>query len=821
LIELTVEDRMAEASIRVTGMTCAMCVATIEKALKKLPGVEGASVNLGTETATVKYDPEKVSMDDLIKAIEETGYGVARESREVLVNVGGMTCAMCVATIEKALKKLPGIEEASVNLGSERARVVYDPNLLGMEEIRHAIEETGYQYLGVAGEERRDTAKEATERYVGELKRRVYIGFSTGALLLLLTYGGLLGLPVEEIPQLLFIQFIIATPVMYYAAKPIFLAAYRSLRNRTLNMDVMYAMGTGAAYLASVLATFGVLPPGYVFYEAAVLLAAFLMLGRLLETRAKGRTSEAIKKLMGMQAKTALVIRDGEEREMPVDEVGVGDTVVVKPGGKIPVDGVVEEGESYVDESMITGEPVPNIKRRGDEVVGATMNQHSVLKVKATKVGKDTVLSQIIKMVEEAQASRPPIQRLADRVVAYFIPVVFAIAIASYTYWRFFGEVAIMPVGLFAFIAFISVLVIACPCAFGLATPTALTVGMGKGAEQGILIRHGDALELARKVSTVIFDKTGTLTRGKPEVTDVLSLSLPEEEFISLVASAERGSEHPLAQAVVEYAEKAEIELSEAERFEAVTGKGVEASVGGRALLVGNRSLMRENDVELSGEVEEKLRELEGQAKTAVLASLDGQVAGVVAIADKIKEHATVTIEHLHAMGRKVAMITGDNRNTASAIAEKLGIDTVMAEVLPQDKAGEVRRLQGEGEVVAFVGDGINDAPALAQADVGIAIGSGTDIAIESGEIVLIKDDLRDVVAAIQLSQKTLSKIKQNLFWALFYNSILIPIAAGLGYVLFGIVFRPEYAAAAMAVSSVSVVSNSLLMKGYVPGIKR
>jgi Cu+-exporting ATPase len=810
-----------EASIKVTGMTCAMCVATIEKALKKLEGVEEAVVNLGTETATVKYDPEKVSLEQIIKAIEDTGYGVVRETKEAIIRIGGMTCAMCVATIEKALKKLEGVKEVSVNLGTESARVVYDAGLLSLEDIRHAIEETGYKYLGLAEEETRDTEREAREEYIAELKRRVFVGFGAGALLLLLIYGDFVGLPLDKIPNLLWLQFIIATPVMYYVAKPIFVAAYRSLTHGTLNMDVMYAMGIGAAYTSSLFATFGFLPSVYVFYEAAVLLASFLMLGRLLETIAKGRTSEAIKKLIGLQAKTATVIRDGKEMQVPVEEVEVGDIVVVKPGEKIPVDGVVIEGESYVDESMITGEPIPNLKKPGDEVVGATLNQNGVLKFRATKVGKDTLLAQIIKMVEEAQASKPPIQHLADKIVAYFIPVVLTIAIASYIYWRFFGNVSIMPPELFAFISLISVLVIACPCAFGLATPTALTVGMGRGAEQGILIRNGEALELARKVTTVVFDKTGTLTKGKPEVTDLLTFNMPEKEFLSIVASAEKNSEHPLAQAIVNHAKEKGLELLETEKFEVITGKGVMARVAGKEVLIGNRALMKEHGVEISAEIEEQLQKFESEAKTAMLAAIDGTLAGIIAVADKIKEHALETIEYLHRMGKKVAMITGDNRRTAEAIAKKLGIDVVMAEVLPQDKANEVKRLQQAGEVVAFVGDGINDAPALAQADVGIAIGSGTDVAIESGEIVLIKDDLRDVVAAIQLSEKTLNKIKQNIFWALFYNSMLIPFAAGLSYVLFGIPFRPEWAAAAMAVSSVSVVSNSLLMKNYVPEIKR
>jgi Cu+-exporting ATPase len=514
------------------------------------------------------------------------------------------------------------------------------------------------------------------------------------------------------------------------------------------------------------------------------------------------------------------VIRKGTEVEIPVDDVQVGDVVLVKPGGKIPVDGEVVEGESYVDESMVTGEPVPNLKKSGDNVVGATINKNSVLKFKATRVGTDTLLFQIIKMVEEAISTKPPIQRLADRIVANFIPVVLGVSLLAFVYWNFFGTVSGMDNTLFAFIAAISVVVIACPCAFGLATPTALTVGMGIGAEQGILIRNGDALEKPRKVTTVIFDKTGTLTKGEPVVTDIVPLKIDKKELLALAASAEKGSEHPLAEAVVKKAVESDVKILEPKKFEAITGKGIKAKVNGKSVVIGNRLLMQETGHNIDG-IESALQRLENEAKTAIIVSENGSVAGVLAIADPVKDTSMVAIDALHRMGKKVAMITGDNKRTAEAISRKLNMDRVLAEVLPQDKAIEVKRLQDEGEIVAFIGDGINDAPALAQADVGIAIGSGTDVAIESGEIVLIKDDLRDVVAAMQLSNKTISKVKQNLFWAMIYNSILIPVAAGVLYPFTGIVFRPEWAAGAMAFSSVSVVTNSLLFKGYVPEIKK
>ncbi|WP_148882239.1 heavy metal translocating P-type ATPase [Thermococcus aciditolerans] len=794
-----------ELVLKVNGMTCAMCVKTIETALMELPGVKEATANLNSESVHVKFDESEVGLNMIIATIEELGYEVIRERRDAVIKIGGMTCAMCVKTIEEALKDLPGVLEASVNLGTETARVSYDPSLVAIDDIRKTIEDVGYQFIGVEGEETHDLERELRERHLRDMKRKLAVAWGIGIALFASMQVERFGL---EIPYLMPIQFILSTIAIVYAGRGIFGKAYASLRHKSLNMEVMYSLGIGSAYLASVLATVGVIPEDFNFYEASVLLMAFLLLGRYLETRAKGRTSEAIKKLMGLQAKKATVIRNGEEIEVPISEVRVGDVVIVKPGERIPVDGTVLEGESYVDESMITGEPVPNLKKPGDEVIGGTINKNSVLRIEAKRVGRDTVLAQIIRLVEEAQNTKPPIQKLADTIVAYFIPTVLTIALLSFAYWYF---VAGEPL-LFAFTTLLSVLVIACPCAFGLATPTALTVGMGKGAEMGILIKNGEVLEIARKATVVLFDKTGTLTKGKPEVTNIVTFGMDKKELLKLVASAEKRSEHPLGDAIVRKAQELGLELEEPEEFEAITGKGVRAVVGGREILAGNRKLMVENGYSVN-EVEETLHRLEDEAKTAITVAIDGRIVGVIGIADTIKEGAKEAIEELHRMGKKVGMITGDNRRTANAIARQLKVDYVLAEVLPGDKANEVKKLQEKGEVVIFVGDGINDAPALAQADVGIAVGNATDIAMESGDMVLIKNDPRDVVKAIKLSQKTLAKIKQNIFWAMFYNTMLIPFAAGLAFVLFGVEFQPEWAAGAMSISSVSVVTNSLLLK--------
>jgi Cu+-exporting ATPase len=583
-------------------------------------------------------------------------------------------------------------------------------------------------------------------------------------------------------------------------------------------MDVMYSMGIGVAYVASVLGTFSiVLTPNFLFYGTALILAAFLTMGRYLETRAKGRTSTAIKSLMKLQAKTATLLRNNEEMEIPIENVQIDDIVVVKPGEKIPLDGNVVSGESYVDESAVTGEPIPVLKDAGKSVVGGTINQNGVIRFKAMKIGKDTMLSQIIKLVEEAQGSKPPVQRLADTAVSYFIPTILTIAIVSFIFWYLITGSTL----LFALTVLISILVVACPCALGLATPTAVTVGIGRGAEFGILVKNGEALEISEKLTTMVFDKTGTLTKGKPEVTDISSIGIPDNDLLKFAASVEKNSQHPLAEAVVKKAQSENIEIVESQNFDTFGGKGVKAIVDENEVIIGNRALFRDRNIIISDNVEDQLYKFENKGKTAILIGVNNELSGIIAIADTLKETTKDAIEGLKKMNLKVVMITGDNERTAHAIAEQVGIQDVIAEVLPQEKSQEVKRLQESGEIVAFVGDGINDAPALAQSDVGIAIGSGTDVAIESGEIVLIKDDIEDAVAGVQLSKKVMSRIKQNLFWAFAYNVVLIPVAAGVLYPTFGIIFRPEFAGLAMALSSVSVLTLSLLLKGYVPPAKR
>lgn len=804
------------AELKIAGMVCAACSSAIEKALGNLEGVYHAQVNLATEYATVEYDPEKVGLVDLERTVKDAGYDVIDE--HVVLKVGGMVCAMCVGALEAALKKLDGVIDARVNLAAEKAYVTYNPRMTGLPEMKKTIEDAGYQYLGVAGEEvYRDLEKEAVEKDLKEKKRRIIIGFATSLFLMALMY-----LPLHSIPALHllmsipmgYVMLIISLPVFIYVSAPIFSASFRALRNRNLNMDVMYAMGIGVAYLSSVLGTFQiVLTPDFMFYETAVMLATFLTLGRYLEAKAKGRTSEAIKKLVGLQPKKATVLKNGSELEVPVEDVQVGDIIFVRPGEKVPADGVVIEGQSYVDESMVTGEPIPVLKEKDQPLVGGTLNKNGALKLRATKVGRDTFLAQIISLVEEAQGSRPPIQRIADRAVSYFIPTILAIAFSSFIYWYFIAQSTL----LFSLTTLISVLVVACPCALGLATPTAVTVGIGRGAELGILIRGGEVLEASERLRVVAFDKTGTLTVGRPDVTDIAAFGMDDRELLRLAASIEKGSEHPLAEAVVRKAEADGIDLAAIENFEAVPGKGVFARVEGRDAISGNRRIFQDMGIDILEEVSSRARAFEEQGKTAILIGIDKKATGVIAIADSLKDTAGDAVSELKRMKLRVVMVTGDNSTSASAVAKQVGIEETFSEVLPEEKAIEVKRLQQGGSGVAFVGDGINDAPALAQANVGIAIGSGTDVAIETGDIVLIRDDLLDAVSAIQLSRKVISRIRQNIFWAFAYNAALVPIAAGVLYPFFGITFRPELAGLAMALSSVTVVSLSLLLKRYIP----
>lgn len=807
-----------KADLKISGMACAACTAAVEAALMNLDGVLSAEVNLGSETATVEYDREMLGLADLEKAVRGAGYDVIDE--RAVLKIGGMACAMCVSALEAALKKLDGVVEARVNLAAEKAYVTFNPRMVGLAEMNWAVADAGYQFLGLAGDEASvDREKEALQEDLAEKMRRIIVGFAASILLMALMY-----LPIHQIvPMSIHVSYpnpmglimlVISAPAFIYVSLPVFRAAFRALSNQRLDMDVMYGMGIGVAYASSILGTFGiVLTPDFMFYETAVMLATFLTLGRYLEARARGRTTDAIKKLVGLAPKRATVLRDGRETEVSVEEVMAGDVLLVKPGEKIPADGLVLAGESYVDESMITGESIPVKKQPKSLVVGGTINKNGSFQFTATRVGRDTALAQIITLVETAQGSRPPVQRIADRAVSYFIPTILAIAFASFVYWYFVAHNTL----LFSLTALISVLVVACPCALGLATPTAITVGIGRGAELGILIKSGEALEASEKLDHVAFDKTGTLTVGRPDVTDMAAFGVSEEQVLRLAASAERPSEHPLAEAVVRKALEQKLVLSEAEGFLARPGKGVLADVQKHRVVAGNRVLLAEEGIKIGQQMLEKASDYELQGKTAMLVAIDGLGTGVFAISDSLKPTARQAVTDLMKMNLSVIMITGDNARSAAAVADRLGIAEVLSEVLPEDKSGKIKRIQEKGGRVAFVGDGINDAPALAQADVGIAIGSGTDVAIETGDIVLMKDDLLHAVAAIQLSRKVISRIKQNIFWAFAYNAVLVPVAAGALYPAFGITFRPELAGLAMAASSVTVVSLSLLLKRYVP----
>ena len=808
-------EEKRKAELKISGMHCASCALNIERALRGRDDVYEARVNLAAGTAVVEYDPAKASIADLERTVSEAGFEVVRS--EVTVRIGGMVCASCAQVIEISLADLDGVYEARVNLAAETAQIVYNPALVTASDIRAAIEDAGYQYLGLLEEVSEDAEARMREEDLRDKFLRFTVGFAVSIplfLIMLFRVPEMVALPVS----INLIMLIITAPVFLYVSAPIFKATAAALRNRALTMDVMYAMGIGVAYGASILGTFEiVLTPAFNFYDTAVMLASFLTLGRYLEARAKGRTSEAIRKLIGLRPKTATVLREGREIEVPVEDVVVGDILLIRPGEKVPVDGTVVGGESSVDESMITGEAIPADKREGDEVVGGTLNVNGVLRVRAGRIGKDMVLSQIIRLVRDAQGSKPPVERIADVAVSYFIPVVLAIATAAFLIWY----VVLGAPLLFALTVLISVLVVACPCALGLATPTAVTVGIGRGAELGVLIRNGEALEISESLTAVVFDKTGTLTRGRPDVTNIVAFGVPEDRILAVAAAVEKNSEHPLAAAVVRRAESAGVVVPASERFTSFGGRGVSAVVEGEEVLIGNQPFLEERRITIPEEAKDRIAALQDEGKTAVLVAAGGTLRGILAIADTLKATTKAAIADLKRMGLAVTMITGDNERTAHAIAQEVGIEDVHAGVLPQDKAREVRALQERGEVVAFVGDGINDAPALAQADVGIAIGSGTDVAIESGDIVLIRDDLIDAVAAIELSRKVMSRIKQNLFWAFAYNAALIPLAAGILYPIYGITFQPELAALAMALSSVTVVSLSLLLKTYIPPTKR
>ncbi|MEE8403291.1 MAG: heavy metal translocating P-type ATPase [Candidatus Hydrothermarchaeaceae archaeon] len=803
--------------IPIKGMSCASCAATIEKGLSKLGGVDEANVNFGTGKATIVYDPGVAKVGEFIDAIKDLGYQANVE--KATIPVGGMTCASCVSAIEKALQ-LDGVTRADVNLATEKATVEYFPSQISLSGIKKAITDTGYKVLEMAeGTAPEDREQEARQKEDGKLKTKLAVGIILGALLFLGSFKELF----PWVPGLLnnhLTLLIIATPVQFWVGFQFYRGFWAGLKHKSADMNTLIAVGTSAAYFYSLAVTFlpsfftvgGIEPT--VYYDTA----ALIILGKLLEARAKGETSEAIKKLMGLQPKTARVVRDGEEVEIPVEEVRIDDIVVVRPGEKVPVDGVVKDGRSAIDESMLTGESMPVSKEEGAGVFGATINKTGSFTFIATKVGKDTTLAQIIKLVEEAQGSKAPIQRLADKVAGVFVPIVLVIATLTFTVWYLFGP---EPALTFALVNFVAVLIIACPCALGLATPTAIMVGTGKGAENGVLIKGGESLETAHKINTIILDKTGTLTKGEPAVTDISpSNGFSENEILSFAATTEKGSEHPLGEAIVREANDVGIELHDPKDFNAIPGHGVRAKVNGKTVLLGNLKLMRDENIDIGdfGKVAEKLS---GEGKTPMFIAIDGGMAGIIAVADTLKENSHEAVERLHDLGLEVVMITGDNKRTAEAIAKEVGIDRVLAEVLPEDKAKEVKKLQDDGKIVAMVGDGINDAPALAQANVGIAIGTGTDVAMEASDITLITGDLMGVVTSIKLSKRTMRTIKQNLFWAFFYNTSLIPVAAGVLYPVFGILLNPVFAAAAMAFSSVSVVTNSLRLRNFTPEMKK
>ena len=817
------EHELKKIDIPVTGMSCAACANRVEKALSKTGGVEEANVNFAVEKASISYDPGSVGPGTLIRAVENAGYG-AEVSRTEL-GVTGMSCASCVGRVEKALGGVPGVLDVNVNLASEKAGVQYLPGAVGPRGLERAVEDAGY---GVVGRE--EAAEGAGEKEYRKLRNSFLWAAGLTLLILLGSIPHMLGAP-SPVPMrwLNFGLLVLATPVQFWAGWRFYKGAWGAIKHGQANMNTLVVVGTSAAYLYSLVAT--VAPQLFaggradVYFDTSALIITLILLGRLLEARAKGRTNEAIKKLAGLRAKTARALRGEEEVDIPIEDVVVGDVIVVRPGEKVPVDGRVVGGESAVDEAMISGEPIPVGKGVGDEVIGATINKSGSFRMEATKVGKDTALAQIIRMVEEAQDIKAPIQRLADKVSGVFVPIVVVIATITFLVWWSFGPA---PAFTFALLNFVAVLIIACPCAMGLATPTSIMVGTGKGAGMGILIKGGETLEGAHKLTTVVLDKTGTLTRGEPELTDVMTANgLSEADLLHLVASAERGSEHPLGEAIVAGARSRGIGLTDAEQFEAVAGRGIKARVDGREVLAGNAALLKQEGVAGDGLLREGER-LSAFGKTPMFVAVDGEPAGLVAVADTIKDESHEAVGRLHEMGLKVAVLTGDNRRTAEAIAGELGIDRVLAEVLPEEKVGEVKKLQAEGEVVAMVGDGINDAPALAKADVGIAIGTGTDVAMEAADLTLISGDVRGVARAIKLSKATIRNIRQNLFWAFAYNVALIPVAAGILYPFFsgGTVppllqpalgefgfLNPVLAAAAMALSSVTVLSNALRLR--------
>jgi Cu+-exporting ATPase len=804
--------------LNIQGMTCSACVQTVEKALNKAEGIIEANVNLTTEKAHLTYNPEKIKKKEILDIVAKTGYGATLETSKITVKIGGMTCSSCVQTVEKALNKAEGIIKANVNLTTEKALVVYDASELDYDDIARVINNTGYSALGKEEIEsiasKYDQEIEDEERKFKTAINRMKISWIFSVPIIIWMVVEMIWIPWPNAFIFNLGMILLALPPLFWAGYSTYFTAFKAVRHGSANMDVLIALGTLSAFITGPLSFFW---PVLNYAGVGAMIMAFHLTGRYIEAKAKGRASQAIRKLLELGAKSARIEVDGEVKEIPIELLKVNDIMVVKPGEKIPTDGIIIEGQSAIDESMATGESMPVKKKVGDEVIGATINQRGLLKAKATKVGKDTFLSQVVKLVEECQGSKVPIQKFADRIVSFFVPAVLVLSTIAFLLWMFLPGALNLPwvdpnlgVVTLALLALIATLIIACPCALGLATPTALMVGSGMGAENGVLIRHGEAIQTLKNIETVVFDKTGTITKGKPEVTDIhVAEGFTKHEIIRFAASIEAGSEHPLADAIIRKAKEEDIELYKLFEFESITGKGVKAKVKAspeKLILVGSRKLMKENGVDYNEDLEADIVSLEEEAKTVILLAVDGKMAGILAIADAIKEDSILAIRELESLGIKTVMLTGDNKRTAKAIAKKIGISEVLAEVLPDEKVNEILRLQENEKLVAMVGDGINDAPALTAANVGIAIGTGTDIAIESADITLVSGHLSGVVTAVKLSRNTFKKIKQNLFWAFFYNVVAIPLAMlGLAH--------PLIAEVAMATSSVTVVSNANMLR--------
>ncbi len=809
--------KLKEMDLPIEGMHCASCVLSLNKTFEKVEGVESVDADLASNKLHLTVNPKKLPFDEIETLVKNLGFELHTD--EVTLKLNGMHCASCVMNVENFLIRLDGIFDVKADLTSQTARINYDKTKVTVKDMEEVINSLGFEVLGIDGQ----LEINEDEIYKNDLKdkrNRIIVGFAASAVLMALMYihwhpfglsMGITSLIISILPFL-------------YVSLPTLKAGFNGLVHKNLNMDVMYSMGITVAYISSILGTFNiVLDHSFMFYETAIMLPSFLLIGRYLEAKAKKKTSDSIRELIGLQPTAATLIEldsNGNivsQKEVNIKEIQIGDILLVRPGDKIPVDGEVIGGHSYVDESMINGEPIPKAKRDGEEVFAGTINQDGVLHIKAKKIGSKTVLSNIIRLVEKAQSSRPPVQKLANTAVSYFIPTILTIAVVVFLLWYFVFDSTL----LFALTTLISILVVACPCALGLATPTAVTVGVGRAAEFGILIKNGDTLENAGKIDVAAFDKTGTITEGQPEVDDVICYGISENELVELAASVEKNSNHPIAKAIVRKANDMNLELNQTSSFENITGKGLKAQIDDKDVLAGNKKLLESQDIEIPQSVLEEYGRLEDLSKTIILIGVDREIKGILSLSDKIKANSKRTIEELHKMGIETYMLTGDNKKTASTVAGAVGIDNVCAGVLPENKLDIVKNLQKEDKTVLFVGDGINDAPALTQANIGVAMGNGTDIAMESGDIVVMEGDLENVVAAVQFSKKVMTRIKENLFWAFAYNVILIPLAAGALYAGFGIMFMPEWSALAMALSSVTVISLSLALKGYVPAIKK